>query len=375
MAAPEDFAHRLLLAVTGLSPQVVTETVWAIARQTPAAVPTKIRLLTTAEGAHRARLLLKGTSNQPGALASLANCLGVPTWPLDIVPICGADGAPLDDLASEADNTAAADAIVNAVRQATSDAEAAVHVSIAGGRKTMGFLAGMALSLFGREQDRLSHVLVSAPFQGHAAFFFPPATPRVLIAADGRPVSTEEAHVVLTDIPFLRLRHGFSAAELSRPGGYAAAIAAAQTRLAPPRLLLDLPAGRAVLGETVLLLSQSLLGGMLWFARHRLRGDGSVNWLDGNAATWVQAAIDASGSSDSATAQRAAKAVQKGLSAELLAEKKARLNQRIRTAMGAAARFYLVETIGRRPTSRYRLATPPEAITIVTTDGRRETTQ
>ncbi len=375
MAVPEDFSNRLLIAVTGLSPQVVTETVWAIARQSPAAVPTGIRLLTTAEGAHRARLLLQGTSNQPGALANLASYLGVPTWPLDIVPIRGADGAPLDDLTSETDNTAAADAIVNAVRQATADAEAAIHVSIAGGRKTMGFLAGMALSLFGREQDRLSHVLVSAPFQGHAAFFFPPAAPRVLIAADGRPISTDEARVVLTDIPFLRLRHGFSAAELNRPGGYAAAIAAAQTRLAPPRLLLDLPAGRAVLGETVLPLSPSLLGALLWFARYRLRGDGSVNWREANAATWVQAAMDVAGVSDAATAQHAAQAVRQGLSAELLAEKKARLNRHIRSAMGPAARSYIVETIGRRPASRYRLATPPEAITIVAADGRRETAQ
>jgi CRISPR-associated protein (TIGR02584 family) len=33
-------------------------------------------------------------------------------------------------------------------------------MSIAGGRKTMGFYAGYALSLYGRAQDRMSHVLV-----------------------------------------------------------------------------------------------------------------------------------------------------------------------------------------------------------------------
>ena len=32
-----------------------------------------------------------------------------------------------------------------------------MHVSIAGGRKTRGFLAGYTLSLLGRPQDRLSH--------------------------------------------------------------------------------------------------------------------------------------------------------------------------------------------------------------------------
>ncbi|MBF4102237.1 hypothetical protein INT80_01850 [Gallibacterium anatis] len=40
-----------------------------------------------------------------------------------------------------------------------------MHVSIAGGRKTMGFFAGYALSLYGRAQDSLSHVLVSAEYE------------------------------------------------------------------------------------------------------------------------------------------------------------------------------------------------------------------
>jgi CRISPR-associated protein (TIGR02584 family) len=41
----------------------------------------------------------------------------------------------------------------------TADPQASLHVSIAGERKTMGFYVGYALSLFGRTQGRLSHVL------------------------------------------------------------------------------------------------------------------------------------------------------------------------------------------------------------------------
>ena len=55
---PERCSRRILLAVTGLSPQVVTETVFALARAKPAAVPTEIHVITTAEGAERARLSL-----------------------------------------------------------------------------------------------------------------------------------------------------------------------------------------------------------------------------------------------------------------------------------------------------------------------------
>lgn len=369
LRSPADFPRRVLLVVTGLAPQVVTETVWALAGQSPTVLPTEITVVTTGEGARRARLLLLGTRDRPGALATLAAQLGIVALPLTIVAIRGADGHVRDDLTSEADNTAAADAIVNAVREATADPDSAVHMSIAGGRKTMGFLAGMALSLFGREQDRLSHVLVAPPFQGHPEFFFPPASPRVLIAAGGQPFSTDEAGIVLTDIPFLRLRHGFSAAELDRPGGYAAAIAAVQQHLGPPSLLLDLPAGRLVLGGTPLVLPPTLLGAMLWFARQRLKGKGSVSWREADAGEWVQAATDAAGAT---TAQSAGRAVRQGMTADLLAEKKTRLNQRVRMALGASAGSYLIETVGRCPVSRYRLATPPEAISIIAENGRRE---
>jgi integrase len=62
---PESYPHRILLAVTGLSPQVVTETIYALAmRGEPRFVPTEVHLLTTREGAHRARLAL--LSQDPG---------------------------------------------------------------------------------------------------------------------------------------------------------------------------------------------------------------------------------------------------------------------------------------------------------------------
>lgn len=60
---PESYPRRILLAVTGLSPQIVTETVYALAiKQTPAFVPTEIHLITTGKGAEHARLNLLSDS-------------------------------------------------------------------------------------------------------------------------------------------------------------------------------------------------------------------------------------------------------------------------------------------------------------------------
>ena len=57
---PQDYATRILVAVTGLSPQIVTETLYALAvapvPSEPRFVPTRIRLITTEEGAKESLL-------------------------------------------------------------------------------------------------------------------------------------------------------------------------------------------------------------------------------------------------------------------------------------------------------------------------------
>ena len=74
---PASFPRRILVAVTGLSPQVVTETLYALAlTQTPAFVPTEIHLITTLEGAKRARLAL--LSEAPGAFHTLCRDYALP---------------------------------------------------------------------------------------------------------------------------------------------------------------------------------------------------------------------------------------------------------------------------------------------------------
>ena len=56
---PEEYSRRILVSVTGLSPQVITETLYALVvqKRTPF-IPTEIHLLTTREGAERASLAL-----------------------------------------------------------------------------------------------------------------------------------------------------------------------------------------------------------------------------------------------------------------------------------------------------------------------------
>ncbi len=214
-AKPASYSRRVLVAVTGLSPQIVTETLYAlaVAGKSPF-VPTEIQLITTEEGDEKAKLSL--LHPEDGWFPRLCADYALPPiafGPGQIHVLKSADGEPLPDIRTPDDNTSAADAITEIVRELTADENSALHVSIAGGRKTMGFYLGYALSLYGREQDRLSHVLVNAPFESHPQFFYPTPESRVIHAhgADDRSCDARDAKLTLAEIPFVRLREGLDA--------------------------------------------------------------------------------------------------------------------------------------------------------------------
>lgn len=198
--------RHLLLAVTGMSPQVITETLYAIHRDGEP-WPQQIRVITTTQGKHK---VWQGLHTD-GHLQALADQLGlpVPTFSQrDIRVIPGAGGQPVDDARSLDDHEALADFITHEVRKLTADAGLAIHASIAGGRKTMTFYLGYAMSLFGRVQDRLSHVLVSGPYENRPDFYYPTHTPCPLARRPGETeaLDAQKAEVTLADIPFVRQR-------------------------------------------------------------------------------------------------------------------------------------------------------------------------
>ncbi|HRF44939.1 MAG TPA: CRISPR-associated ring nuclease Csm6 [Candidatus Competibacteraceae bacterium] len=279
---PEHYPRRILLCVAGLSPQIVTETLYALTvTGEPRFIPTEIHLLTTAEGAERARLTL--LSEEPGWFQRLRREHGLPDirFTLDHIHILrDGEGRLLRDIRSVADNEAIANTITAKVRALTADPDSAIHASIAGGRKTMGFYLGYALSLFGRPQDRLSHVLVSSPFESNPNFFYPARVERVIFATgpDQRPLDASDAEVTLADIPFVRLRDGLQESLLRAGASFGDAVRQAQHNLAPPRLTLDVATCRVRCGETVLRLTPISFAWLAWFARRALAGLPPLHW-------------------------------------------------------------------------------------------------
>jgi CRISPR-associated protein (TIGR02584 family) len=236
--------RRILICVTGLSPQIVTETLFALSvSQTPRWVPDEIRLITTQRGADNARLTL--LSDNPGWFHRLCRDWHLPPIAFDashIEVLQDDQGKPLDDIRDDQDNQRAADGIADLVRRMTEDEHTEIHASIAGGRKTMGFFMGYAMSLWGRPQDKLSHVLISAPFESRPEFFYPTPTPHVITArAPGQdPLDASTAKIWLGDIPFVRLRGLLPASITQQNSGFAQAVAAANQALDQIDLTIDI---------------------------------------------------------------------------------------------------------------------------------------
>ncbi|HRD50421.1 MAG TPA: CRISPR-associated ring nuclease Csm6, partial [Candidatus Contendobacter sp.] len=366
----------ILLCVAGLSPQIVTETLYALAvTGEPRFVPTEIHLLTTAEGAQRARLTL--LSEEPGWFHRLRQEYGLPDirFTLDTIHILrAADGRPLNDIREPADNEAIADAITAKVRELTADPDGAVHASIAGGRKTMGFYLGYALSLFGRPQDRLSHVLVSSAFESNPNFFYPAPVERVIFGngPDQPPLDAGDAEVMLADIPFVRLRDGLQEALLEPGASFSAVVAQAQRNLTAPGLTLDPASCRVRCGETVLRLTPISFAWLAWFARRALAGLPPIHHTEADFAEFLteyRALTDEL----SSEYERAAKVLGAGQPEDLqhyFEQRTSKLKRELAKVLGLpGARPYLIQGDGRRPRSRYALRLEPRQVRFAALEG------
>ena len=364
---PEQYPRRILLCVSGLSPQIVTETLYALAvTGDPRFVPTEIHLLTTADGAEQARLTL--LSKDPGWFQRLRQDYGLPDirFTLDTLHILhDAEGRLLRDIRKVADNEAIADAITAKVRELTADPDGAVHASIAGGRKTMGFYLGYALSLLGRPQDRLSHVLVSSPFESNPDFFYPTPQERVIYTADRQPLDASDATVMLADIPFVRLRDGLQEALLREGASFSEVVRQAQRNLAAPSLTLDGASGRIRCGETVVRLTPISLAWLAWFARRASEGLPAIHHTEADFAEFL-AEYRALTDELSSEYERAAKALSTDRPEDgqhYFEQRTSKLKRELVKALGLpGARPYLIQGDGRRPRSRYALRLEPQRI-------------
>jgi CRISPR-associated protein (TIGR02584 family) len=232
----------ILLAVTGMSPAVLTETVWALAHEQAPVIPDRVVVLTTISGRQAVERELL-TPAEPGArdlwqdLRSAIlgpDAAADPRLMLDPPRVVEAPNPRtgrsdwLEDLRSPAENAATANFLLSEVRRWTETPDTHLVLSIAGGRKTMGALLYACASLVAHEHDRLTHVLVNDPFDDprlKPRFYFPGQSCRQLATPEGRQVFAAQALIELADIPFVPFRNLFERDMIRKPASFVELVA------------------------------------------------------------------------------------------------------------------------------------------------------
>lgn len=231
--APQTGFHTVLIAVSGLTPAIITETVWALARETPPTIPDQIIVLTTETGRARIAEQLFGEERLWERLR--AALLGPrhaedPRLDFDCTPDrvkvfhrrVGTRRLPITDLASLADNKAIADALVDELWQHTSKPDTRVIASLAGGYKTMSALCLSAMQLLANSGDRVTHVLVGGGYDKASPGFFFPEQPQQRLVGPSGPLQAAAAanKIQLIEVPVIPLRRWFEDLLHTKPPSY-----------------------------------------------------------------------------------------------------------------------------------------------------------
>ena len=233
---------EILVISTGLAPQIITEMLWwrAVRDEGPRVVPDAIHVVTTQKGADTISEKVLGPK---GKLAEFCREFGLPdledrlyvNQPETTNPGNADDARDLDT------NIGYANCVTHLLRELTADPATRVLACLAGGRKAMSFYMGYAMSLLGRFDDDLCHVLVSPMFESSEDFWWKPKKPRIIQVGSKdqkQSLSTEEATIDVAQIPFVRLRYLISEKSLNTLNDFQEFVTEANENVEQQRVLL-----------------------------------------------------------------------------------------------------------------------------------------
>lgn len=359
---------RILLAVSGMSPQIITEALYCLhcdGRDVDA-----IHVVTTRDGKDllQAGLLDSGR----GQFYRFCKEYGLDARQVDFsrdnmhIPL-DARGRELPDIVDQDDNEALLVLCLRLARELT-QGDTAVYFLVAGGRKTMSSCLSFAAQMYGRPQDRIYHVLVSPEFESHRDFWFPPREARRLELRDrqGRSfwMNTDDARVQLVSLPFLSLRRhlpGHLLAGPDTPGALMASLVREEDR----GFTISLAAKTVAYGSLQVDLKPVWLALLAFFAEIRLQGAAPVPTDSGECPPWFLETGEILNRQNRIVKlyEHIAGGRKEGMSttgisslnADNFHSYRSRVNQALRTAFGPAGELLAIQPWGRRPNTRYGL--------------------
>lgn len=219
-------SQTILLSLVGTAPAVLTETVWALATQADPVIPDRVIAITTTTGAAKLKNKLFVDGHWDRMLADLKG----KGLPLDGKLRFGAIAdsirvfpnlsrtRELDDIRSLEDNQAVAEFFMELIRGFAENDSVQLIVSIAGGRKTTSAMLHSVMTLLGRAQDRINHILINDEWIFQPDFLYPGCAGEFVDKTTGKSLSSLEAQLELVDVPFVPLRYLFRR-DLERSAG------------------------------------------------------------------------------------------------------------------------------------------------------------
>lgn len=363
--APEDFERRILLMVAGHSPSIITETLYAL----PAGrKPTEIRIITTASGKEKLKEQLLGEHNVIHELCK-EHDIPVPLFDESHIYVIADAGIELDDTQTEDDNKIAADFITAKVRELTQDSDCSIHVSIAGGRKTMTYYLGYAMSVFGRIQDRMSHVLVEDRY-AVPGFYYPTKKSHLITnSRNNDSFDTKDVKVMLGELPFIRLRDGLTDDLLNKQDlSYSDIITTAQQQLAP--ISVHVVVGKEpklYCGGEEIKLPPAQLALYVWMLHRHQAGKPAITFTDKKTKAELAEefkAVYADLSNKSGHYFNAEESV-KSIDTDYFGAPRTNINKKLNTILGKPrAKAYLLLSSGRKNAMHYCLSDDLQAVYI-----------
>ncbi len=371
---------NILLAIVGLSPQVVTETLYALHQQGRRV--DALEIITTRHGkeAINAFLLAPGDGQYHRYLADYGIDPAQIDFSFDHVhTVNDNNGIEINDITDEEDNESLLRYCLELTFRLTRDPETTVFFSLAGGRKTMSACLMLAAQFYARPQDRVYHVLVSPEFESNRDFFYPPRESRPIELRDreNQPYfkETRYARVNLVPIPFFSVRDQL-AGDLLREPKDPATLMLNLIRDEPSVLTVDLVAGKLIFRKRELDMMPARLALYAFFALQKkgcTREVGSCRgcddcYLDFSGIASRQGEItkiyrQVAGGRD--TWEMSDTGIL-GLNAENFNSYKGKIRKELERGFGAYATPQLaIEAVGHRPDTRYGITLDREKIRIV----------
>ncbi|MEX0287790.1 MAG: CRISPR-associated ring nuclease Csm6 [Flavobacteriaceae bacterium] len=215
----------VLLSLVGTAPAVLTETVWALAHENEAIIPDRVIAMTTSSGAALIREKLFKEGHWKKLLEDLGSQVEIGDR-LRFGPISDSirvfpdlsHSRELDDIRTAEDNEAVAEFFMEVIRSFVENDSIRLIVSIAGGRKTTSALLYSVMSLLGRADDEIHHILVDDQWIYQPDFMYPGCQGVFVDQNSGKSISSKGAKLQLVHVPFVPLRYLFER-DLQRSAG------------------------------------------------------------------------------------------------------------------------------------------------------------